>query len=115
MATEKRNFGLLNEKGEEIGIYSGVQPRDAALKAANKGITNIILREKGTKKLHYFKGERKLVPIPAAAPEWMKKAAAKNGGKIYKANVTKVGTKQMEYSETQRNDDSFFKVPTAKV
>lgn len=111
---EKKNFGLINEKGEETGTYSGAQPRDAALKAANRGVTNIVLREKGTKKLHYFKGKRELVPAPANAPEWIKKAAAQNKGKIYKANVEKVGTATLEYSELERNPKSMFKVPSKK-
>jgi len=111
---EKKNFGLINEKGEEIGTYSGAQPRDAALKAANRGTAHIVLREKGTKKLHYFKGTRELVPAPANAPEWIKKAAAQNKGKIYKANVEKVGTASLEYSELERNPKSLFKVPSKK-
>ncbi|OPY26213.1 MAG: Chromosomal protein MC1c [Methanocella sp. PtaU1.Bin125] len=111
---DKKNFGLINENGEEVGTYSGAQPRDAALKAANRGVTNIILREKGTKKLHYFKGKRELVPAPANAPEWIKKAAARNQGKIFKANVEKAGTANLEYSELERNPKSLFKVPATK-
>lgn len=108
---EKRNFGLINEKGEEIGTYTGAQPRDAALKVANRGITNIVLREKGTKKLHYFIGKRELVPVPKNAPAWIQKAAKANKGKIYKANVEKVGTAQLKYVKLDRNDKSLFKVP----
>ena len=111
---DKKNFGLINENGEEVGTYSGAQPRDAALKAANRGVTNIILREKGTKKLHYFKGKRELVPAPANAPEWIKKAASKNQGKIFKANVEKAGTANLEYSELERNPKSLFKEPATK-
>jgi hypothetical protein len=111
---DKKNFGLINDQGEEVGTYCGAQPRDAALKAANRGVTNIVLREKGTKKLHYFKGKRELVQAPANAPEWIKKAAAKQQGKIYKANVEKVGTANLEYSELERNPKSLFKVPATK-
>jgi hypothetical protein len=111
---DKKNFGLIDENGEEVGTYCGAQPRDAALKAANRGVTNIILREKGTKKLHYFMGKRELVPAPANAPDWIKKAAAKNQGKIFKANVEKAGTANLEYSELERNPKSLFKVPATK-
>lgn len=111
---DKKNFGLIDEKGEEVGTYCGAQPRDAALKAANRGVTNIVLREKGTKKLHYFKGKRELVKAPANAPDWINKAAAKNQGKIYKANVEKAGTANLEYSELERNPKSLFKVPATK-
>ncbi len=111
---DKKNFGLIDENGEEVGTYCGAQPRDAALKAANRGVTNIVLREKGTKKLHYFKGKRELVAAPANAPDWIKKAAAKNQGKIFKANVEKAGTATLEYSELERNPKSLFKVPATK-
>ena len=111
---EKKNFGLINEKGEEIGTYSGAQPRDAALKVANRGINSIVLREKGTKKMHYFQGKRELVSVPASAPAWIKEAAKERGGKIYKANVEKLGTKNLEYSELERNPREMFKLPKAK-
>jgi hypothetical protein len=79
---EKKTYGLINEKGEEVGIYVGTVPRQAALKAANDGKTVIVLREKGTKKLHYFKGNRVLEPVSATAPAWIKASAAKNGGHV---------------------------------
>lgn len=108
---EKRNFGLINEKGEEVGTFSGAQPRDAALKVANRGITNIVLREKGTKKLHYFVGKRELVSVPKNAPSWIQDAAKKNKGKIYKANVEKIGTAQLQYVKLERNEKALFKIP----
>lgn len=111
---EKKNFGLINENGEEIGTYSGAQPRDAALKVANRGITNIVLREKGTKKLHYFLGKRELVPVPKSAPAWIKEAAKGKDGKIYKANVEKLGTTTLQYSELERNPKEMFKLPKSK-
>jgi hypothetical protein len=88
----KRIFYLLDDKGVEVGVYVGVQPRVAALKAASRGHTNIILREKGTRKLHFFIGKRELVPVPENAPWWLKKVAKKNDGKIFKAKATKIGT-----------------------
>jgi len=108
---EKKNFGLINEKGEETGTYSGAQPRDAALKVANRGISSIILREKGSKKLRYFLGKRELVPVPKSAPAWIKEAAKGKGGKIYKANVEKLGTANLQYSELERNPKDLFKLP----
>jgi hypothetical protein len=111
---EKKNFGLISDKGEEVGTFSGAQPRDAALKAANRGYTTIVLREKGSKKLHYFVGKRELVPAPKNAPDWIKEAAKKRGGKINKANVEKIGTAMLQYSELGRNPRDLFKVPKAK-
>ena len=68
---EARNFALRDAKGNEDGVFTGKTPRQAALKAANRGITDIRLRERGTKKVHIFTGERKQVEKPAGAPAWM--------------------------------------------
>jgi hypothetical protein len=61
----------------------------SALKAANRGITDIRLRERGTKKVHIFTGERKQVDKPAGAPAWMP-------AKIWKPFVKKVGVEKLE-------------------
>ena len=53
---EKRNFALRNAQWDEIGVFTGKQPRQAALKAANRGYTEIKLRERCTKKVHVFTG-----------------------------------------------------------
>jgi hypothetical protein len=86
---EKRNFALRDTDGNEIGVFSGKQPRQAALKAANRGFTDIRLRERGTKKVHVFQGERKQVPKPSNAPSWMPT-------NIWKPNVKKVAIEKLE-------------------
>jgi hypothetical protein len=86
---EMRNFALRDEKGNEIGVFTGKAPRQAALKAANRGYTDIKLRERGTKKLHVFTGERVQVDKPKGAPAWM-------GDKIWKPMVKKLGTETLE-------------------
>jgi hypothetical protein len=86
---EKRNFALRDQDGNEIGVFSGKQPRQAALKAANRGITDIRLRERGTKKVHLFLGERIQVAKPANAPAWMP-------ANIWKPNVKKLGVETLE-------------------
>ena len=74
---DKRNFVLRNEDGTEHGVFEGVQPRQAALKAANRGNgtkakpETIRLRERGTKKVHVFKGWREKVKAPENRPSWM--------------------------------------------
>jgi hypothetical protein len=68
---EMRNFALRDEKGNEIGVLTGKAPRQAALKVANRGYTDIKLRERGTKKVHAFTGERVQVDKPKNAPTWM--------------------------------------------
>jgi uncharacterized protein YpmB len=68
---------LRNEDGTEHGVFIGKQPRQAALKAANKGSgtkkkpETIRLRERGTKKVHVFKGWREKVKAPENRPSWM--------------------------------------------
>lgn len=55
----------------EIGFFTGKLPRQVALKAANRGQTDISPRELGTKKVHMFAGERVQVDKPKCAPAWM--------------------------------------------
>lgn len=74
---ELRNFVVRNEDGTEHSVFQGKQPRQAALKAANRGSgtkkkpETIMLRERGTKKVHVFKGWREHVKAPENKPEWM--------------------------------------------
>ena len=90
MAENKmRNFALRDAQGSEIGVFTGKQPRQAALKAANRGYTDIKLRERGTKKVHVFTGERVQVDKPKGAPAWMP-------DKIWKPIVKKVGIETLE-------------------
>ena len=81
---EKRNFILLNWDGDPLGTYTGRAPRQAALKAANRGVTDIILKEAGRRKakvnkkgktvymkIHRFVGSTKTRSKTANDPEWM--------------------------------------------
>ena len=86
---EMRNFALRDLEGNEIGVFTGKSPRQAALKAANRGHTDIRLRERGTKKVHIFTGERIQINKPESAPAWM-------GDKIWKPQVKKVGIEKLE-------------------
>ena len=90
--SEKRFFVLRDTKGDETSVYTGRSPRQAALKAANHGLADIKLRERGTKKVHIFKGERKHVPAPEGAPAWM-------GSMVWKPNVKKVRIEHLGQSE----------------
>ena len=80
---------MRDAQGSEIGVFTGKQPRQAALKAANRGYTDIKLRERGTKKVHVFTGERVQVDKPKNAPAWMP-------DKIWKPVVKKVGIETLE-------------------
>jgi hypothetical protein len=81
--TDMKNFVLRDEDGNEHGVFTGKQPRQAALKAANRGEGTkdkpeiIRLRERGTKKVHVFKGWKELVKAPENKPEWMPEEISK--------------------------------------
>tara|TARA_Y100000758_G_scaffold161417_1_gene114499 strand:- start:93 stop:362 length:270 start_codon:yes stop_codon:yes gene_type:complete len=81
---EKKYFVLMKGGKDTSQVFASRQPRGAALKAATRGATDIHLRERGTKRVHVFKGEITMVKPPASAPAWLKKA-----GMIKKANVKK--------------------------
>ncbi len=93
--SEIKNFILRKKNGTEEGVFTGRQPRQAALKAANRlgGTKNapieIRLRERGTKKIHIFKGWKQVMPAPANKPSWMP-------DKINKPFVKKVGIEKLE-------------------
>ncbi len=86
---EKRYFVLQKSGKDTNNVYTGKQPRQAALKAANRGEGEIALRERGTKKVHMYKGSRKKVSAPANAPSWMP-------SQIYKPVVKKQGIKYLK-------------------
>jgi hypothetical protein len=87
--SEKRYFVLQKGGKDTAHVFTGKQPRQAALKAANRGEKEITLRERGTKKVHMYKGSRKEVSAPANAPDWMP-------AKIYKPVVKKDGIKYLK-------------------
>jgi len=79
-----RYFALrTSESGKEKSVFTGRQPRQAALKAASRNYTSIYLRERGTSKLHFYKGVRRKVRAPVDRPSWM--AAV-----VWKPNVRKM-------------------------
>lgn len=90
-----RNFVLREKNGKETGVFTGNQPRQAALKAANrsKGTkakpVEIRLRERGTKKINIYKAWKELVSAPKNKPSWMPP-------KINKPNVKKVGIEKLK-------------------
>jgi hypothetical protein len=75
--SEVRNFVLREKNGMETGVFTGKQPRQAALKAANRfGGTKskpveLRLRERGTKKVHVYKAWKEQVAAPKNKPDWM--------------------------------------------
>lgn len=89
---EMKNYALRDKNGNEIAVFTGKAPRQAALKAANRGYTEINLREKGTKNVHIFSGERIQVSKPKGAPAWMP-------DKIWKPKVKKEGIDKLETIE----------------
>ena len=70
------------KSGRNVSIFTGRQPRQAALKAATRGVTDIKLRERGrrnkdgTYTMHIFKGSRKKVNVSASV-DWLPKSVWK--------------------------------------
>ncbi|WP_435079732.1 non-histone chromosomal MC1 family protein [Halococcus sp. AFM35] len=99
MASDKRNFALREETGEETSVFSGSTPRQAALKAARRlepaesedqaPRTTFSLREKGTKKLHIYEGWAWRSDAPADKPDWMPEM-------VTEANVSKEGIEHLD-------------------
>jgi hypothetical protein len=93
--SDVRNFVLREKDGTETGVFTGKQPRQAALKAANRfGGTKskpveIRLRERGTKKVHVYKAWKEQVPAPENKPDWMP-------DKINKPFVKKIGIETID-------------------
>jgi len=83
-----RYFVLQENNRDTSHVFTGRQPRQAALKAATRGFTGIILRERGTKKLHLFEGKRVKTAAPSNAPSWMPK-------QIWRAQVRKKGIRHL--------------------
>jgi len=83
------------KRGSKISVFTGRSPRQAALKAAARGIKDIRLRERGrrnkdgTYTIHIFKGSYKEVDAPANRPSWLP-------AKIKKPVVSKVGIEKVK-------------------
>ena len=89
MAKGEVKYFVLQEGGSDTEhIFSGKQPRQAALKAATRGFTTINLRERGTKKVHMFTGSVEIVDAPENRPSWLP-------DKVKKAKVKKIGIKRL--------------------
>ena len=65
-------------RGNRTSIFTGRQPRQAALKAATRGVTDIRLRERGrrnkdgTYSIHIFRGSRRRVSVPSSSSvDWL--------------------------------------------
>jgi hypothetical protein len=92
MASKKKYYLL--KKGNKVSVFTGRSPRQAALKAAARGIADIKLRERGrrnkdrTYTIHVFRGSVKVVDAPEKRPEWLP-------ARIKKAFVKKVGIEKV--------------------
>jgi len=85
----KKNFVLLDTKNKDTKhVFASAQPRGAALKAASRGETDIRLRERGTNRVHVFKGSVTEVDAPANRPDWLP-------ARVKKANVRKQGVERL--------------------
>ena len=88
MSDGKKYFVLMKGGEDTSQVFASKQPRGAALKAATRGHTDIRLRERGTKRVHVFKGSISQVDKHANGPAWLP-------DKIKKANVKKQGIEHL--------------------
>lgn len=90
----KKKYYIL-KRGNKVSVFTGRSPRQAALKAAARGIKDIRLRERGrrnkdkTYTIHVFKGSVKEVDAPANRPSWLP-------ARIKKPIVSKVGIEKVK-------------------
>ncbi|MFQ5647659.1 MAG: non-histone chromosomal MC1 family protein [Candidatus Aenigmatarchaeota archaeon] len=83
------------KRGRKVSIFTGRSPRQAALKAATRGISDIRLRERGrrnkdrTYSIHVFKGSVKTIAAPANRPDWLP-------SRVKKPVVRKVGVERVK-------------------
>ena len=83
------------KKGRNVSIFTGRSPRQAALKAATRGFTEIKLRERGrrnkdrTYSIHKFKGSVKTISAPTNRPDWLP-------AKVRKPVVKKLGVERVK-------------------
>jgi len=85
----KKTYVLRGKNKDLARVFTGSSPRQAALKAATRGLTDIRLRERGrrnangTISIHVFRGSRKKVASPANRPSWLP-------AQVMKPNVKKL-------------------------
>jgi len=90
-----KKYYTLRKGNREDAVFTGRSPRQAALKAAARGESNIVLRERGrrnqdgTYTLHKFKGSRKQVAAPEDRPDWLP-------AKVWRASVRKQGIQRVD-------------------
>ena len=90
----KKYYKLL-KGNKEVATFTGRQPRQAALKAATRGYTDIRLRERGRRNkdgsytIHIFKGSRQKVDVGGANVSWLP-------SKVWKPIVKKIGIERVK-------------------
>ena len=81
--------------GSKSSIFTGRSPRQAALKAATRGISDIKLRERGrrnkdrTYSIHIFKGSRSKISVASGGPSWLPTSVWKPSVKKIKVDRVK--------------------------
>ncbi len=92
MARETHKHYLL-KSGRTVAVFTGRHPRQAALKAATRGFSEIKLRERGrrnrdrTYTIHVFRGGRQKVSLENG-PSWLP-------GSVWKPRVKKVRSERI--------------------
>ena len=84
------------KSGRKVAIFTGRQPRQAALKAATRGHTDIKLRERGrrnkdgTQTIHVFRGSRQKTRVSSSSNvSWLP-------SEVWKPIVKKIGIERVK-------------------
>lgn len=89
-----KKYYKLRKGAKEVATFTGRQPRQAALKAATRGHSDIRLRERGrrnkdgTYTIHVFRGTREKVSVPSGSVSWLP-------AQVWKPVVKKVGVERI--------------------
>ncbi len=93
MAKVKKYYEM--KIGGSKHVFTGKSPRQAALKAAARGFSDITLRERGrrnkdgTQSIHKFKGSVNVIDAPSNRPSWLP-------ARVKKPTVKKVGVDRVK-------------------
>ena len=91
----KKYYVLRKSNKDTDHVFSGNSPRQAALKAATRGFSDIQLRERGRRlkdgryPIHVFKGSVRTVAAPADRPSWLPAKVRKPSVRKIKMNYLK--------------------------
>jgi len=113
----------IKTRGSGRTTFSNYRPKEAALKAATRGYTDIRLLERGSNKIHCFQGSRERIHLDFAKDPRLKGARLerfqrKDKVDTYKSKVNKIKTiylSEKSSKTVKKDDDDLIAPPRIKV